>query len=58
MPKTRVDFWSAKFARNVERDATVARELDAAGWRSLVIWECELRDTRGVTQRVREFLDA
>ena len=43
-PKTRVDFWTAKFAENVARDARQRAALEADGWRVLVIWECEVRD--------------
>jgi DNA mismatch endonuclease (patch repair protein) len=43
-PKSRVDFWTAKFAGNVERDARQRAALEAAGWRVLVIWECETTD--------------
>lgn len=57
-PKSRLDFWRSKFQRNVERDAEVRQQLTAAGWRSLVVWECELRDPLAVQDRVREFLDA
>ncbi len=57
-PKSRLNFWRPKFQRNVERDAEVCGQLTAAGWRSLVVWECELRDQRTVENRVREFLDA
>lgn len=44
MPKTRVDFWREKFRRNVERDSEVREQLQALGWRVVVVWECELRD--------------
>ena len=40
-PKSRVDFWSGKFARNVERDARNMQSLGEKGWSALVIWECE-----------------
>ena len=40
-PKTRVDFWTAKFAENAARDARQRSALEDAGWRVLVIWECE-----------------
>lgn len=43
-PKTRVDFWTAKFAENVARDERQRAALEAAGWRVLVIWECETTD--------------
>jgi len=57
-PKSKTAFWNAKFERNIQRDAKVMRELRAAGWRALVIWECELRDRPRVERRVRAFLDA
>lgn len=42
-PSTRPDFWAAKFARNVERDAEVVGALRTLGWRVATIWECETR---------------
>lgn len=57
-PKSRNTFWDAKFEKNVRRDAQVMRELRAAGWRALVIWECEMCDHSKVARRVRKFLDA
>jgi len=48
MPASRVDCWSAKFARNVARDRRVRRELRRLGWRVLVVWECQT----GVKKRV------
>jgi len=57
-PKSRVDFWTSKFARNVSRDVEVRRRLTAEGWDSLVVWECELRDKAFVELRVRDFRDA
>ena len=43
VPKRNVEFWEAKFARNVARDAKAQAELAKAGWTSIVIWECELK---------------
>jgi DNA mismatch endonuclease, patch repair protein len=43
-PKSRVDFWKKKFARNVERHVEVEAELAAHGWRVVVVWECETKD--------------
>ncbi|MSP03107.1 MAG: DNA mismatch endonuclease Vsr [Acetobacteraceae bacterium] len=40
-PKSRVEFWTTKFAGNVARDRRQQAALQAAGWRVLVIWECE-----------------
>lgn len=57
-PKSKIDFWAKKFAANVERDQTVAKQLKKAGWRSLVVWECELREPQKVQKRVERFLNA
>ncbi len=57
LPGTRAAWWAAKLARNVERDAANLAELEAEGWRVLVIWECETRgDKQTLTMTLREFL--
>lgn len=43
MPKRNVEYWTAKFARNVERDERNLRALREAGWKVHVIWECQLK---------------
>ena len=43
LPKSRVEFWSAKIGANKKRDAFVAERLERQGWRQLVIWDCQLR---------------
>jgi DNA mismatch endonuclease (patch repair protein) len=57
-PKSRIKFWLDKFDRNVARDKVVMRELRSCGWRSMVVWECELRNAARVEKRVKAFLDA
>lgn len=42
MPKSNVEFWTAKLVRNHERDIRQRAELEVDGWRVLVVWECEL----------------
>lgn len=43
VPKTNVEFWTAKLNRNKERDLRQHRQLEAMGWHVVVVWECELR---------------
>ena len=43
MPKSNVAFWTAKFARNVARDKKEHAALRRAGWRVIVLWECEVK---------------
>jgi len=40
-PKSRIEFWQAKFDRNVERHREVEEQLEELGWSVVVIWECE-----------------
>ena len=42
-PKTRTDFWQAKFDRNVLNDKLHFSALEEMGWHVIVIWECELK---------------
>jgi DNA mismatch endonuclease, patch repair protein len=42
MPAANHDYWAAKIARNIARDATDLAQLDALGWRHHIIWECQL----------------
>jgi DNA mismatch endonuclease, patch repair protein len=57
LPKSRVAFWKEKFAANKRRDKRASSMLRALGWRSLVIWECELRDIDRVALRLIVFLE-
>lgn len=47
-PKTRTDFWAAKFEANQARDKRNKRQLTDQKWRVLEIWECETRDPEQV----------
>lgn len=42
-PKSHPEFWQKKFELNRERDERKRRELVAAGWTVLTIWECEIK---------------
>jgi DNA mismatch endonuclease (patch repair protein) len=56
MPKTNVGYWSAKIARNKARDYRIRRRLQKDGWKTLVIWECAVRDEAAVLRRLSAFL--
>lgn len=55
-PKDNATYWAAKIQRNKERDAGALTALSAAGWRALVIWECEARDDDALSERLAAFL--
>ena len=53
-PKENAAYWSAKVARNRQRDAANLEALAALGWRTLVVFECELKDAPALEARLRE----
>lgn len=55
-PKSNADYWTAKFARNIARDARNLEALHVLGWRVAAVWECELKEPQAVLARVSTFL--
>jgi DNA mismatch endonuclease (patch repair protein) len=55
-PVTNAEFWRAKRERNVRRDRSNRKLLSKAGWATLTIWECQIRDERKVRERLEAFL--
>jgi len=43
LPETNNVFWENKITKNKERDLRNYTELNAAGWKCLVIWGCEIK---------------
>jgi len=43
LPTSNVELWRKKLSANAERDIKRKNELEAIGWRVLVVWECQLK---------------
>ena len=43
IPKSNIEYWTAKFERNVERDARTKALLTEMGWECIEIWEHQLK---------------
>lgn len=56
VPKANREYWTAKVARNVARDARTSAALSEQGWRVETIWECELKDDAALRARLRSLL--
>ena len=56
MPKENAAYWRAKIARNRARDAANLKALAARGWRTLVVFECALKDKPALERRLRKAL--
>lgn len=46
LPKSNRDYWKGKQARNARRDSSVVNQLRLRGWKTMVIWECQLNRNR------------
>jgi len=57
-PRRNAEYWSRKRAGNAARDKKRQAELEALGWRVLVIWECEIRDAESLRRKLQTFLGA
>ena len=57
VPKTNETFWRDKFGANRARDARSVRALRRAGFRVVVVWECETSDPDRLTGRLQRSLN-
>lgn len=55
-PKSRIEYWGPKLARNVSRDKEHRQKLKDMGWDVLVIWECQVKDTENMMSIISDFL--
>jgi DNA mismatch endonuclease (patch repair protein) len=56
IPVQNREYWTRKVARNMERDRSVRSALQGLGWKSLVVWECEIKDLDRLRRELRRFL--
>jgi DNA mismatch endonuclease, patch repair protein len=57
IPQTNRRFWLKKIAGNVSRDARHERQLAKLGWRVLRLWQCQMRDTQRLEQKILRRLE-
>lgn len=57
-PTSNVEFWNKKIEGNILRDSRNLADLKAAGWTTIIIWQCALdRDVNVLIKKLRR-LDA
>ena len=42
-PKNNAKFWKQKITANIERDKKTYERLSENGWKTIIVWECELK---------------
>lgn len=58
VPKTNIQYWKEKINRNTYRDKKNQNTLERAGWKVLVIWECQIKDEALIEKKLRQFLES
>lgn len=52
-PKSNTEYWENKINRNHERDKLVQSELRSAGWKVIIVWECEIKNKKNAEKRLK-----
>ncbi|MCZ7652958.1 MAG: very short patch repair endonuclease [Thermoanaerobaculia bacterium] len=52
VPKRNRVWWEAKFRDNQQRDTRKAQALQSAGYRVVIVWECETRDVNALERKL------
>ena len=60
-PKSNLDYWNPKLDRNMQRDARNQEILEEMGWKYMIVWECETKQTQrtgsgALESKIRTFL--
>lgn len=56
-PATNSEFWREKRQATVERDTRHEQKIRESGWGVTVVWECELKETEALLERLEAFLE-
>ena len=52
VPKSNIDYWLSKVARNKARDQANIEKLTNNGWKVITVWECEIADLSQLKERL------
>lgn len=56
-PKSRTEFWTAKFEGTVRRDQAAENALRGMGWQVTIVWECEIADEEKLAWKLRAAIE-
>ena len=55
-PKSKLDFWEEKLNSNRERDEKNRIALELAGWKVLIVWQCETKNVERLRKTLMDFV--
>lgn len=57
-PSSNQAYWGAKLAGNERRDSKSRASLRRMGWRTMVVWECQIGNHERLRSRIEHFLES
>lgn len=55
-PSSNIEFWNSKIENNIRRDRKNLTALAELGWKTLVVWSCDIKDVKFLDRKLRNFL--
>jgi DNA mismatch endonuclease, patch repair protein len=56
-PTTNIEFWNKKIDANIRRDIEAGSQLEKMGWRVFTVWQCQIKDTDKLIDRLIGFIE-
>jgi len=56
IPKTNRSYWKPKLKRNIQKQKTDIKEIEKAGWKVSIIWECQTKDSNYLLRQMEKIL--
>jgi len=57
-PKSNLAYWLPKLERNKARDIENINSLSSLGWKTLTIWQCEIKNEESLRKKILHFLES
>ena len=57
IPHSNSEYWKDKISRTQLRDSKNRRLLRKEGWRTLTVWECQVKNREKLTKKLQRFLE-
>ncbi|MBU0680140.1 MAG: DNA mismatch endonuclease Vsr [Proteobacteria bacterium] len=55
-PKSNTEYWEKKLTRTQTRDSNNLKDLRGLEWQTIIIWECETKNIKLLTEKIKQFL--
>ena len=56
-PSTNKKFWNEKLSKSTKRDTFNQKKLKEIGWLTLIIWQCEMKESKNLQSKLERFLN-